>query len=243
MYKERNGLLPIYLHELFPPLVNATTRYGLRNNDDFITLSRRLETYAKSVIPDSIRLWNNLDTRIRNAPSLNTFKTILKEKYKTPTVPPFFFHGDRYYNVMHTRIRNRCSNLNNDLFFNHLRDNPDCSCGRGMEDADHFFFKCPLFINQRITLFTSTRNFHPLNADKLLFGIDSLSDDDNSTLFLEVQTFIKNSKRFKKSCLLHSLTIHCTCGAGMGFCGKRPSTFIFFFNGFKILFSYNFYVF
>ena len=32
--------------------------------------------------------------------------------------------GQNHISILHARLRNNCSNLNNDLFRNHLRDNP-----------------------------------------------------------------------------------------------------------------------
>ena len=65
------------------------------------------------------------------------------------------------------------------------------------KDADHYFFKCPLYTDQRCTLFINTRTYHPLSAYKLLFGINSLSDEENNMLFHYVQIFIKRSRRFQ----------------------------------------------
>ena len=47
-----------------------------------------------------------------------------------------------------------------------------------------------------LTFFHSTRDFHPLNVNILLFGDNSLTDVDNTRIFTAVQTFIKDSKRF-----------------------------------------------
>ncbi len=90
VYKNKEGLLPTYLSELFPLTVNEATPYNLRNNRDFVTLPRRLEIYSKSVIPSSLRLWNDLDQSIRDSPSLSCFKSSIKELFKPPLVPTFF---------------------------------------------------------------------------------------------------------------------------------------------------------
>ena len=105
--------------------------------------------------------------------------------------------GERKQQIHHARLRNRYSNLNADLFYNHLNDTPYCECEATTEDAEHFFFKCPLFAEQRRALFIGTRSFHPLSAHKLLFGIEGRTDKDNSDLFLQVQHFIKSTKRLK----------------------------------------------
>ncbi len=162
VYKHKHENLPSYLEDIFPPLVSDQTPYALRNNDNFETVSRRTEIYSRSFIPSAISLWNNLDSDIRDAESIHVFKNKLKLLYKPPDVPSYFLVGDRLLSVLHSRIRNKCSNLNGDLFRNHLSNNPACVCGHDYEDADHFFFNCNIFINQRIVLFRSTRPYHPL---------------------------------------------------------------------------------
>ena len=56
-----------------------------------------------------------------------------------------------------------------------------------------FFCVCDL----RISLFRATREFHPLNIDKLFFGNAEFSFDHICLSFEEVQTYIENTKRFK----------------------------------------------
>ena len=62
----------------------------------------------------------------------------LKNFYITNTVPSFYLVGDIYFTVLHARLRNNCSNLNNDLYVNHLRADPLCNCLNENEDANHF---------------------------------------------------------------------------------------------------------
>ena len=122
----------------------------------------------------------------------NTLKTSL-----FPKIPTSLSKGNRYLSVIHCRIRNGCSNLNNDLFGKHINVLPLCSCGNGNETADHIFFECPLFNDQRIIFFRRTRCYHPLSLHALLSGKDNLSAADNDKLFIEVQNYIKNSGRFR----------------------------------------------
>ena len=57
-----------------------------------------------------------------------------------------------------------------------------------MEDADLFFFNCLNYPNARIALFNATPNYHPLNDEKLLFGNDNLAVQENTTIFIAVQS-------------------------------------------------------
>jgi len=198
VYKHKAGELPEYLRELYPNTVLENHNYPLRNQENYATILRRLEIYSKSVIPSSIKLWNELDLNIRNANTLSSFKSLLKSLFKPFDVPSYFLTGDRFLQIHHARIRNKCSNLNADLFYNHLRDDPNCDCGFNNEDAEHYFFRCPRFSTQRRNLFTSSRQFHPLSVLKLLFGIENRTSEENEILFIHVQQFIKTSKRFNQ---------------------------------------------
>ena len=42
--------------------------------------------------------------------------------------------------VLHTRLRNKCSSLNSDLFRNHIRNNPLCDLCDVEEDAYRYNF-------------------------------------------------------------------------------------------------------
>ena len=98
-------------------------------------------------------------------------------------VPNYYFDGKRKFSILHARLRNFCSNLNQNLYDNYLCDDPVCSCSRSNESAAHYFFECHNYEEQRIQLFTDTREFHPLNVHMLLKGKDSLSDSDDSHYF------------------------------------------------------------
>lgn len=196
IYKAKHRNLPDYLTNLFPNTVSQLVPYSLRNNNDYVTMARRTQVFSNSFVPSSTALWNALEPDIKNSSSLNIFKSKLKAKFKPPVVPKHLVAGERLYAVYHARIRNRCSNLNNDLFRNHLRDSPACECGNNTEDAEHYFFRCNLFRAQRIQLFTATRIFHPLSTNTLLFGNERYSEEENVFVFKEVQNYIKLSNRF-----------------------------------------------
>ena len=143
-------------------------------------------------------MWNTLPEQIRNCDTLASFKSQLTNHcFKPSIIPCFYSVGSRFLSVMHARMRNGCSNLNNDLFLNKLRPTATCDkCGHEREDAEHYFMQCPSFTNERLRLFRATRNLHPLSVNMLLAGKHSLSDEDNIFVFNHVQTFIKDTKRF-----------------------------------------------
>ena len=98
--------------------------------------------------------------------SFSSFKYEIKRYNSTNHgVPQHYLYGDRYVSVMHARIRNECSNLNSDLHQIFLLINPFGNCNLEIENAEHYFFRCPNNLNERIRLFNETRTFHPLNLD------------------------------------------------------------------------------
>ena len=85
--------------------------------------------------------------------------------------------------VSHARLRNNCSNLNNDLFINHLRERPFCSWCNVIEDAKHYFFPCNQYRNERLLFFEAVRDFQLLFIKLFLLGNDTLNNTSNITLF------------------------------------------------------------
>ena len=157
----------------------------------------RTEIFARSFIPSSINLWNNLEDSIRNIPTLSAFKSHLKRTYfRSIEVPSYFSFGDRKISIIHARLRRSCSNLRFHLFQNHLAEDSRCNCGYYMEDVEHFFLNCKLFFNQRQRLLMGTRQFHPLSVSLILFGNPDLTPNENSELFSHIFKFIAETKRF-----------------------------------------------
>ena len=197
MYKIINGLAPEYISNIMPPFVSERTEYSLRNAADISVLSRRTEIYSRSFFPSSVDYWNKLPLSVRSADSVSAFKQLLKRSiFRSPEIPNFFVSGQRISSVYHCRIRNNCSDLNDDLFNNHLKPTAACDCGFESEDAEHYFFFSNRFTQQRTSLFQAIRKFQPVGIRLLLYGSPDLSDDDNVELFSYVQHFIKETNRF-----------------------------------------------
>ena len=192
-------VVPTYITDLIPPVIRETTNYPLRNQNNITTPYCRTELFKKSCIPSSISLWNSANDNLRNCPSIDSFKFNLKKESTLTKVPIYYTYGDRFLSVMHARIRNKCSNLSNDLCLNHLTQNPFCSCNSEIENAEHYFFRCPKYVNERITMFRETHSFHPLNLNKLLTGDSNLTIENNAKIFEAVQKYIKNTKRFSNT--------------------------------------------
>ena len=194
LFKMKNNLTPEYLSSLPPQNVGNTSRYSLRNSDNLQGIFSRTALYSNSFLPSTIRAWNNLPAEVRQFDSLDTFKQFLSRERER--VPKYFYSGNRRGKLLHTRIRTNCSNLNNDLFLKHIIDSLLCLCGN-IENANHYFFVCPLYVHQRTTLLSSISQYHNnLTLNILLFGEAPLSDDVNKLIFESVQKYIIDTKRF-----------------------------------------------
>ena len=110
-------------------------------------------------------------------------------------IPSSDYTGDRHTQILHTRLRTKCSSLNYDIFIRNLNDSPFCRCGN-IENAEHFLLQCRFYRLQRLEMFNSVSQLCHVTLDVLLFGDSSLSLETNSQIFLLVHKFIKDSKRF-----------------------------------------------
>ena len=68
---------------------------------------------------------------------------------------------NRYNSVVHARLRNNCSSLNNDLFRNHVCDNPLCDLCGVIEDAIHYFFHGIKYFDEKQVFNDTVRVFQP----------------------------------------------------------------------------------
>ena len=102
----------------------------------------RTKAYQDSYFISTTDLWNDLSQDLLNATSLYSFKKTLKSKI--PDTPKYFSYGNRKYNIILCQLRNSKSQLQSDLFQDHLSDLPTCGmCNAGVpETAQHFFFHC-----------------------------------------------------------------------------------------------------
>ena len=81
------------------------------------------------------------------------------------------------------------------VFLKNVVDSPNCSCHQGVPETNsHYILYCHRFNDSSNRYIIDI----PMNltVDRLLFGSPDLIDDQNNSLFLNVQKFIINSKRF-----------------------------------------------
>ena len=157
--KMLNGLAPKYLFDILP--VSKNRHYSTRNQSN-LELSQffsRIKSFSNSFFPYCIKEWNKLDTKIKNLPSLSTFKKALLVFCKTEENSLFNVHnpiGVKYLN----RLRLNFSHLNEHKFHHNFRDtvNPLCCCNTETETTSHYLLRCHLFSEQRTKLLENLKN-------------------------------------------------------------------------------------
>ena len=194
MYKIINNDAPSYLTDLLPNRIDAVSTYNLRNSQNFEIPFARLCSFESSFFPSTLKLWNNTDQSIRNSLTLSSFKTNIKKQFsRTHQFPST---KDRLYDIILTRIRHNCSNLNADLFRVNISANSNCSCGAVNENAQHYFFECLLYVEQRNRLFSSINPLANVHLHLITNGDPALNAETNSIIHSAVLKYIKDTHRF-----------------------------------------------
>ncbi|MCG8113681.1 MAG: reverse transcriptase domain-containing protein [Candidatus Thiodiazotropha taylori] len=193
-YKMNHSLAPEYLSSLIPQQVSNISRYNLRNSGNIQTIRAKTSQYHNSFLPSVLRDWNNLPPEAKQKSSLDSFKHFLKKDKKR--VPEQYYFGNRKAQILHTRLRTGCSSLNLDLFIKNITDSPLCICG-SIEDAQHFFFHCRLYLRHRDALLNFIRIHQTPTLDIILHGDTSLSLETNQRIFAYVHKYIIDSRRFQ----------------------------------------------
>ena len=117
MYRCVKGLVPEYIYQLIPLLVGEISDYNLRNASNLSNFRTRTEVFRKFCLLSAVSLWNELSPNIKQRETFTTFQ----HQLKLHLFGEDFLKGNRFLSVMHTRIRNECSNLNGDLFKKYLK--------------------------------------------------------------------------------------------------------------------------
>jgi hypothetical protein len=88
------------------------------------------------------------------------------------------------------------SSLAHHLVSRHLSDDNKCSCGDGIENTDHYLFKCKNYTQQRAVM------LNDLNTISVTPDIENILHGANTDvtklyqLHSAIETFITNSSRF-----------------------------------------------
>ena len=193
MFKIENNIVPNYLCEILPN--SRVVSYNLRNKQNLRGPYHNTEVFKRSFLPTAIRLWNELDINKRSLGSLGNFKMSVK-KMKENNI--MYYYGKRWPSIHHARLRIGCSKLKSDLSFNlHIPDiDPECTCGAGYEDAEHFFMNCLHYRDIREVLKMKIERHCPFSLNVLLYGAPYLPITTNCSLFDAIHEYIVKSHRF-----------------------------------------------
>lgn len=201
-YKVLNNEVPTYIDNILVNYNLHQSDYNMRSNK-LKHPTPRTKAFQDSYFISTIDLWNELPPELSNATSLYSFKRILNKSLPKP--PKYYSHGLRKYNIIICQLRNSKSQLNSDLYCDHLEESPFCTnCNSGSyETSQHYFFECTSFqlersemINSLIFSPTIYSKIPKIDAKNLLSGVTDISPEDNEKLIEIIIAFIHQSGRF-----------------------------------------------
>ena len=92
-YKIHNNLTLQYLRDHLPPL--GSSLYRVRHPYRYRNIYCNSSSYQNSFYPNTIRLWNNLDTELHERKSLETFKKCITSVMNPPQKSLFHIYNPR----------------------------------------------------------------------------------------------------------------------------------------------------
>ena len=107
----------------------------------------------------------------------------------------YFSAGNRCGQLLHTRLRTKCSSLNDDLFQKRIDDSPLCLCGN-VENTDHYFSHCRFYHAQRSELIHEISQHTQGTLQILLFGNPLMYLATNALVFEALHKYITDTKCF-----------------------------------------------
>ena len=203
-YKIVNSLAPVYLRNYLPAAFVAPVILRARNA--IYPLDIRTERFRNTFFPYCISQWNTLDSRIRDLPSISSFKRAIFEFLRPKPSSVFGVQNNKGV-VFLNRLRVGFSHLNEHKFRHGFLDtlDPFCACRTNtIENTQHYLLHCSISSRERLSLFNNLQtldiNFFPLNTPKLcrllLFGDENLNLLTNRAILTFVIHFICESNRF-----------------------------------------------
>ena len=149
--------VPGYIKDIVPNTRRSETDRNLRstqNNQLTIPVIRKA-SYARSFIPKTTKIWNDLPNALSEEYSSKAFKKGLEGYYDNQSELIYLTLGSKLGNRLHTRIRLNSSDLNEHLVRLGKADSSRCVCGATKENTEHLILSCPLFHLDRVLLFQS----------------------------------------------------------------------------------------
>ena len=164
--------------------------------------------FKNTFFPSTIIEWNKLDPAIRNSTSLNSFKKS-NLKFIRPTPNSIFQCYNPKGIICLTLLRVSFSHLRDRKFKYSFQDaiNPLCTYSLEAEITNHFIVHYPYYENERHILFASIRSIKSSSLDQndnnivktLFYGLDSLSEIQNTSILNATMKFLISSNHFEES--------------------------------------------
>jgi len=193
MYKMKSNNCPNYLQSLVPATVGSRSNYSLRNASHLQPIQARTSLYSNSFLPSTVSEWNNLPDDAQIAESIHSFKRLIN--IDRPIQNPIFSYGERRSQTLHTRLRTKCSALNDHLFRRNIVTSSLCVCGL-QETTSHYFLECTQYAHARGELLNTISVYSVPCIETILFGDNTRDYLTNIRIADAVHKFIVNSKRF-----------------------------------------------
>ena len=163
--------------------------------------------FKNSFFPSTIIEWNKLDSEIRNSTSFYSFKENILTFIRLAPNSIFQCHNPKGIKYP-TRLRVNFSHLRDHKFKLSFQDtiNPLCTYSLEAETTICFILHCPYYENERHILLASIRSIKSSILDQngnnivktLLFGLDSLSETQNTSILNATMEFLIFSNRFEE---------------------------------------------
>ena len=187
-------MAPHSLVEQLPPLVAARNQYQVRDDTRITHPQTKSQQHHMAFLPATIRKWNNLPARARQANTIEEFKEQIRPD--PPERPKHYAVGDRKEQIRLCQMRVKNPDLNQNLFEKMMSPTPNCTCGRP-ETTKHYLIDCPTYQDARQELVESIQDLTPITPETLLNGATNLTVKDNIKIALSVQKYIKDTNRFE----------------------------------------------
>ena len=184
---------------LFNLIAIRHSLFNTRNATNLHFFNTKHSFFKNSFFPSNIIKWNNLDITLHNSRNLFIFKKHILQFIRPSSNSLYNSHNPKGIKLM-TRFFLDLCHLQENKFKRSFQDsiNPLWNCGYDVESTVHFFFHCPLFTNERSTLFSTLHNIDSKlfdNTDSLLtniflLGKKSLDTDQNTAILNATMGFI-----------------------------------------------------
>ena len=201
--------VPKYIKDIMPKTRQSQTQRDLRSsqNSQLAIPIIRTSSFARSFVPVTTKLWNDLSSNMRQEVNYKLFKKELDKSHK-PRQPNLYLSvGSKQGNRLHTQIRLQTSDLNEHRYQLGKTDSPKCECGARKENTEHFILDCPRFYAERMKLFQYISNVPNIHFSilprqtKLKILVHGPPGDNHTVISIAnaFQRFIQQTQRFVRT--------------------------------------------